>query len=783
MTARNAFHAWRAGAAALLVLLVLAGCAGEQAYRDGIQLLEVGRLEDGLARLEEATREAPDNLAFRSALLRNREQVANRMLSVADNERLGGRWEEAEILYQRVLDVDRENSRAKAGLVAARMDARHAESVAQAQVLFKKDDLEAAQAKLRGVLLENASHANAVALQRQIDERLAQDALAEPSLRAKFKKPVSLQFRDANLKMVFEALSRTSGINVLLDRDVKGDLKTTLFVKEVSVEDTIDMILMQNQLEKKILSENTVFVYPNTPAKTRDYQDLKIRSFQLTNIDAKQVLTMLKTLLKTKDLFIDEKTNSVVMRDTPEAVRLAEKLVATQDTAEPEVMLEVEVLEVGRNKLRELGIKFPDSLTLVQPAGTLAQLQNLSTSSITTTPISATLNLKLEETDSNVLASPRIRARNREKAKILIGSRVPVITNSVTPVSTGTPVVTGNVQYLDVGLKLDVEPNVHLDGDVAIKISLEVSTIIREVTNTQPGQTGTLAYEIGTRTASTVLRLRDGETQILAGLINDEERSTSNKIPGLGEVPIIGRLFTNNKDDRRKTEIVLSITPHVIRNPRRTDASLIEFWSGTEASLRTKPLTLHSLGTVAMGPAGVAAPATARVLRQPASRPVPPQPAAPQSLAPGSQSPPAKAAETQAVILSWNGPAQAKAGQAFRVTLNAQAPQEVARLPYLVGYDPEMLRVVEVAEGDLSQQQNPPSVFTQRVDEASGQIALELAAEGAQGIKGRGGLATITFEVIGAKPQTKISVSHAAPAGPDRTLATLPSPLSLTIAP
>ena len=154
--------------------------------------------------------------------------------------------------------------------------------------------------------------------------------------------------------MVFEALSRTSGINVLLDKDVKPDLKTSIFVKDVSVEDAIDLILMQSQLEKKIISDNTVFIYPNTPAKIKDYQDLKIRSFHLTNADPKQMLTMIKTLLKTKDIFVHEKTNSIVMRDTPEAIRLAEKMVADQDIADPEVMLEVEVLEISRSRLSEI---------------------------------------------------------------------------------------------------------------------------------------------------------------------------------------------------------------------------------------------------------------------------------------------------------------------------------------------------------------------------------------------------------------------------------------------
>ena len=247
--------------------------------------------------------------------------------------------------------IDPGNSRARLGLEALAMDRRHDAALDRGGNPAQKATTSRLPAQRSNrSCWKTRRHGRALLLQRQIDERRRSERLAEPTLRAKFTKPVTLQFRDANLKMVFEALSRTSGINVLLDRDVKPDLKTSIFVKDVSVEDTIDLILLQNQLEKKVISDNTVFIYPSTPAKLKDYQDLKIRSFHLTNADPKQMLTMIKTLLKTKDIFIHEKTNSIVMRDTPEAIRLAEKMVADQDIAEPEVMLEVEVLEVSRSR-------------------------------------------------------------------------------------------------------------------------------------------------------------------------------------------------------------------------------------------------------------------------------------------------------------------------------------------------------------------------------------------------------------------------------------------------
>ncbi|MDH4284616.1 MAG: cohesin domain-containing protein, partial [Gallionellaceae bacterium] len=568
----------------------------------------------------------------------------------------------------------------------------------------------------------------------------ARALVAQPTLQGKFRKPVTLQFRDANLKMVFEALSRTSGINVLLDKDVKPDLKTSIFVKDVSVEDAIELILLQSQLEKKIISDNTVFIYPNTPAKLKDYQDLKIRSFHLTNADAKQMLTMIKTLLKTKDIFIHEKTNSIVMRDTPEAIRLAEKMVADQDIPEPEVMLEVEVLEVGTSRLKELGIKWPGNFSLSTPstATTLGQVRNLAGDDLIASSLSAALNLKLEDGETNVLATPRVRVRNREKAKIMIGSRVPVITNAVTPVSTGSPVITGSVQYLDVGLKLEVEPDIHLDNEVVIKIGLDVSTIVKDVPNEK---SGTLAYEVGTRNASTVLRLKDGETQILAGLISDEERNSASKIPGLGQMPLLGRLFSSHKDDNKKTEIVLSITPHIIGNTRLPEAREVEFWAGTEASLRGNPLLLRPLGTIALSSSEAAM--GARAL------------ASPRAPVPGKASNAA-----QPLALSWQGPNQAKVGDMISLTLSIPPSAGMESLGFLVGFDPTILRVVDVVEGALLKQKNIPSNFTKSIDQASGQVVVDLSAAVTDGVSVGGSVATMSFEVISATAQSQITVSR-----------------------
>ena len=759
----------RNAALLLLVAATVAGCAGQKLHRDGMALLEQGRPEEGLVKLEQASKAEPDNLPYRTAWLRNREQTTNRLLAAANNERAAGRLDAAQAIYERILKIDPDHGRARLGLEELASDRRHDAMIEEARGLLKKGDLDAARSALKPIFLENQKHGHALLLQRQIDEQAAKGLMAGPSLRAKFKKPVTLQFRDANVKMVFEALSRTSGINVLLDKDVKPDIKTSIFVKDVSVEDAIDLILMQSQLERKIISDNTVFIYPNTPAKIKEYQDLKIRSFHLTNADPKQMLTMIKTLLKTKDIFVHEKTNSLVMRDTPEAIRLAEKMVADQDLADPEVMLEVEVLEISRSRLSEIGIKYPSQLTFTARGAavgvdtpTVNELRQLNGANIVTgPPLSVTLNLLLQDGDTNLLASPRIRARNREKAKIMIGDRVPVITNAVTPVSTGSPVITGNVQYLDVGLKLEVEPEVHMDNEVSIKVGLEVSSIVKEVLN---AVSGTLAYQVGTRNTSTTLRLKDGETQILAGLINDEDRNTANKVPGIGDLPLIGRLFSSHRDNGAKTEIVLSITPRIVGNHRLPDAREVEYWSGTESSLRSDPLVMKPLGTVAVSSSASAFTGASAVRPQPAI---------------ASHN---AAVATQPLLFSWQGPKQAKVGDKISLTLNTQSPQEVSSFGFLVGFDPAVLKAADVAEGDFMKQDNLPSNFTRTIDQESGQVLIDLkgAAPG-----GDGSVVTLMFEVTAATSQSPVTVGriNLSGAGGEVLAFTPPAPHFIAVTP
>lgn len=524
--------------------LILGGCAGEAAHRQGIDLFVVGRQEEGLAKLEQASAEAPDNAVFRLAYRNARQRVIQRLLGEAVRERAAGRMETAEAIYQRILLLDAGNAEALDGLAALAQEMQRAALLAETERRLQKSD----------------------------------EPVLAPMLRASFRKPATLEFRDADLRQVLEALSAHSGLNFILDKDVPPT-SVTVMLRDVSVAEALDLILTTHQLRHRVLGETTLLIYPDTASKMGDHQELVVRSFFLANAEAKQVATMLAAILKARNVFADEKLNLLIMRDTPAMIRLAERLVATQDVAEPEVMLEVAVVEVSRSQLSNLGVRFPNQLSLtplpsVGDVLTLRDLRNLDSGSTGASISPLIVNLQDDMDATNLLANPRIRTHNREKALIRIGDRVPVITTT----ATSTGFVSESVQYVDVGLKLEVEPTIYPNDEIAIKLALEVSSVVKEIVS----KAGTVSYQIGGRNAATVLRLKDGETQVLGGLINDDDRHNANRFPGLGRLPVIGRLFSRQNDNNQKTELVLSITPRIVRGLAPPTQVPGEFWSGTE---------------------------------------------------------------------------------------------------------------------------------------------------------------------------------------------------------
>ena len=565
--------AWLAPALTTLLAALLAACASP-VVDEAEALSRAGRYEEARLRLDQALRNDPGNAALRTAHAHQTERVVAQALAQAELALAAGRLDEATLLQQRAAALQADPAREHPRLAAL------------------KAQLTQARAAQRRQAAERAASAERQAAARQ---GALQPPALPAALAAAYQKPVTLEFREAPLRQVFEALARSSAINFVFDKDVRGDARVTVFLRNVSLDEALRVILATQQLDRKLLNDSTVLVYPNTPAKQREHQELVTRSLYLANADVKQALTLVRMMTKTRDVHADERLNALVVRDTPEVVRQIERLLATIDLAEPEVTLAVEVMEVASDQVQNLGIDWPATVNIGLPSP--ATVMGLSGDGVRASIANPgfVASLRASTGSTNLLANPTIRVRNREKAKVQIGNKLPVFSSTSTP-SNGATTTTATITYLDVGLKLDVEPNVQLDGDISIKVALEVSNVIAEVSG--PG--GSLAYNLGTRLTTTALRLHDGETQVLAGLINDEDRRNAKGLPGLATAPFVGRLFGVTGDNRSKTEIVMLITPRIVRPLLPPSAAEATLASGTETMPGSPSLRLRAGASVAM---------------------------------------------------------------------------------------------------------------------------------------------------------------------------------------
>jgi general secretion pathway protein D len=749
-----------------VLAVIIGGCVADRLHREGMSELSQGEYEDGLTKLEAAVKADPNNLAYRLDLRARKEASVQQLISSGDSARAAGRPEEAETSYRRVLVIEPGNDRARRGLDAVEADRRHAERTAKAQQFLKNKQLDLAETEVRAVLGEDPGFAAAVALAAAIDQARG-PITATPRLNAQENRPVSLQFRDAPTKMVFEVLARQTGVNFIFDKDVKSDGKTTIFVNQVSVEQAIDLILTQNQLARQVLSENMALIYPNTPAKQKDYQDEIVHTFYLTNAAPKDAESMLKTVLGAKTLYVDERSNEVTIRDTPEHVRMAEKLINSLDVPEPEVLMEVEVLEITRSIADQLGINYPSNVafsatSIANPGSTalkLADIGKQNSNSITVSSLGVSVDLLKTVGLTNVLSSPRIRAKNKEKARVLVGNRLPVVTSG-SSATTGGTYSTSSVQYIDVGLTLDVQPTIHLDGDVAIKVGLEVSSILKEV-DVPIGNGGTtIAYQIGTRNVSTLLELKDGETQVLAGLIQDSDQHNSTHIPGLGDLPLIGRLFGSTGTNRDKSEIVLSITPHIIRAQSRPRSESMEFWYGTETQTRSAPFSSAPAANVVVGQAGAAQVVPGGVSYAGGSAgggaPTSAMHTAPTRIDTATNSPgaggPGAAAEADAPPkVTIEGPDTAKVGDEINVAVRLTSGTAPGKLRAQVRFDATALQLLGAEPGDLAASSEP------KVDVRPGGVQLELSGGTDAPLGGTGSIVNLRFRAVMPRPDILVS--------------------------
>ena len=579
-------------ASCLLALGLLSGCATYLEERRADRLLADGQVDAGLASLAELAKTDPTG--FRLKYIQTRDGVLRDLLQKARRFASQKKTQEARETFEAMLRLDPHSDAALAGIAALSREARESEQMARAKTSLDQGDPEAALRSLNELLLENPGQAEALRQRQDIEIERNRGLASEPVLAESLRKPVTLELRDVGIQTVLEILSRTSNVNFVLDKDIKSDIKTTIFAKDTTVEDALNLVLRTSQLNKKVLNESTLLIYADIEEKRKRYEDLVMRTFYLKNADPKKVQEMVRTLVAPQSMFMDDRLKMLIVRDKLQVIAAIERLIATYDMADPEVVLEVEILELNENGLLNAGVQVPDRLaaSVYGRAGmpgqlTVDELRHLGKGNFQLflpDPL-LVLHLKQTRSDAKTLANPRIRVSNRHKAKVLIGDKVPVITTTVNQSSSAS---TESISYLDVGLKLEVMPEIHVDGEVTMAVDLEVSNVVKEIRST----TGLLAYQIGTRNANTVLRLRDGETQVLAGLLKDEQNHNAAGIPGVGQVPGVGRLFSNQTSTHGRSEIVLLITPRIVRAMPTPPAHAVEFASGTADSAGIRPMRL-----------------------------------------------------------------------------------------------------------------------------------------------------------------------------------------------
>ena len=444
-------------------------------------------------------------------------------------------------------------------------------------------ELRATRTKLR--TLVSVSSDGKTGLQTLIDRtrNLAPPGLDLP---ANVKMPATLTFREASSRDVFTAIARFGGISLIFDTAFR-DAPVTVDLRNSTLQDALDTVSGATRTFYHVTAPQTIAIIPDTPAKRRDYQEDIVRTFYLSNADLKETMDLLRLVLDARRISPTTATNALTIKDTPENVAAASRLITAIDKARPEVVIDVELLEVDRSRLTEYGLQIAspgstgiDGSVAVNPTDatqslTLQTLRNLSQANVLTANLPS-LYYRLLKTDANTrtLANPQLRTSEGSPAQAKFGERVPI------PVTTFAPIATGGTpqqpitsyQYENIGVNIDITPRTHHDDDV----TLAIKVVVTSVSGTGFGGLPTF----GNREITTVIRLKDGETNMLAGLIRDDERQSLQGLPGLSDIPVLGRLFAHNQKTTDQTDIILTLTPHIIRVLDLTEEDLRPFRVG-----------------------------------------------------------------------------------------------------------------------------------------------------------------------------------------------------------
>lgn len=526
---------------------------------------------------------------------------------LAENAVQRENWDEAVVYYIKALADDPGNVRAEAALLRAKIKASQ-EHFKKGQDFEKAGVLERALVEFQQAVqldptnqyamvqleavnrrLENASRDSGSL--EQMKQRNRGTRPQPPRLNPRSDIPISLEIPEPrSIFSIYQALGNAFGINILFDQQLR-DMEIQVPLKDVRAQDALEILMRAAGHFYKVIDEHTILIAADTPQNRRNYEDLVIQTFFLSNADVKDMLGIVRGVVQIKNVTPNEQLNAIIMRDTADKVKVAEKIIEANDKSRAEVVVDVELLQINSSRLRQLGMELSEySISQRLDMGgenspiRISDLSGINQSNWILTLPSFLYNFVKTSGDAQLLAKPQLRITDGEKANLTIGDRVPIpltTFNTQNVGGAGGIVPITSFQYQDVGIRVELEPRVHHNQEVTLKLKVEVSNVGEFV----EGSGGQKQPIIGTRTIESTIRLKDGETNFLAGLIRTDETSSERGIPGLSDIPVLGRLFSSKTNNNTRQDVILTLTPHIIRSAAITEDDLQPIWVGTEANI------------------------------------------------------------------------------------------------------------------------------------------------------------------------------------------------------
>jgi general secretion pathway protein D len=745
----------RATRPALIFLLVLAlGLPGSA--ESARSLYNKGKIAEARQNYEQAYDfykqaydQRPQDLAYRSAYERLRFLAGASHVHRGQLLREAGRLEEALAEFQKAADADPSSA------------------IAKQEIKVTQQMIDAAK----------SPSPQTAAPEPSVLEKRLQQASGPVELGAIPNVPINLKITEDS-KVIYETIGKLAGINVLFDPDYTSR-RIKVELNSVSLEEALQIVAMESKTFWRPVTPNTIFVAADNPAKRKDLEQSVIKTFYLSNLsqptELQDVVNALRQILEIARIQPLPSEGAIVVRGNPDQIALAQKLVNDLDRSKPEVVVDVAVMQINRDKKRTLGINPPTSMTVqLQPnVSTTSTTSSTSTTSTTSTTdnstsssgsinlnslanlnatdfqvtiSSATVSALFSDSNTKLIQNPQIRAVDGQKASLKIGDRVPVATGSFQPGIGGVginPLVNTQFQYLDVGVNIDVTPNIHSNGEVTLKVAMDISSVTG---NSNIG--GISQPIIGQRKIEHVVRLREGEANLMGGMLEDLQSKSLTGIPGLAQIPILKYLFGQTATEHSETETVFVLIPHIVRRQVLTAMNEQAIDVGTASAIGLRHVSHNTPSAPATQAPGPASGAGSVAVPQPA--PVSSAPPPPQLMQRGAGQ----------ASFAFDPPSSTqKAGSTFTVNVLLNGAQNVYSVPLQLSYDPKLLQVANVSNGTLLSQDGQPVAVVHRDDESSGTLQVTATRPpGASGISGQGPVVTLTF-VAKAPGQASLTIA------------------------